>query len=52
MKKSYQAPETTIIEVMTSQLICLSGTLDGTQEITNSGGFGSRGGSDWDDDEY
>ena len=51
MKKTYQAPETTILEVMTSQLICLSGHL-GDQEITNSNDFGSRGGSAWDDDEY
>ena len=52
MKKTYQAPETTILEVMTSQLICLSGALDGSQNITSSDDFGSRGGSAWDDDEY
>ena len=40
------------MEVMTTQLVCLSGNLDGSQEITSSDGFGSRGDSAWEDDEY
>ena len=52
MKKTYFAPETKILTVEINQMICVSGELDTTKSIKSPSGFGSRGDSSWDDDEY
>ena len=49
MKKRYISPKTVMVNIEPINMIALSGTLDGTQTITNSDDFGSRG-SGWDDD--
>ena len=53
MKKTYFAPIINIVKIETNRLMQASnGTLDKSQSITTSGGFGSRrGDSIWDDDE-
>ena len=54
MKKRYFAPQTEIIVVSTSAIMQASNaTLDKTQEITTTEGFGSRRGGEsfWDDEE-
>ena len=52
MKKIYNSPKIFVVKVESNQMICESAVLDKSQSITNSEGFGSRGGgSFWDDDE-
>lgn len=52
MKKTYIAPNVNTVKVGVSRMVCASsGTLDNTKSINSSDGFGSRGHSNWDDDE-
>ena len=52
MKKTYISPKTTEVKIGICRMVCASnGTLDKYQTIENESGFGSRGGSFWDDDE-
>ena len=50
MKKIYITPQTDVLQIETVRLLSGSGTLDQTQHITDSDGFGSRGGY-WEDAE-
>ena len=51
MKKRYINPQSKFVKIAPAKMIALSGTLDGSQSITNSDGFGSRRGGDWDDED-
>ena len=53
MKKEYMKPTTTLVDVKSQAMICVSG-LDGVTQSTEEFGGGtsdSRGGSIWDDDD-
>ena len=51
MKKIYQKPAIQVTSVSVSSMICVSGNLDNTKQITETSGFGSRRNSDWFDDD-
>lgn len=50
MKKIYITPQTDVLRIEAVRLLSGSAKLDQNQEITNSDGFGSRGGY-WDDED-
>ena len=52
MKKTYMAPVTKEQKIELNHIICVSGSLDSTQSITDVNSVGARrGGSLWDDDD-
>ena len=51
MKKIYIAPDTKEVEIGICRMVCVSGTLDKNQTIESPGGFGSRRGGSFFDDE-
>lgn len=52
MKKIYNAPNTIVVKIQSHPLMQISANMDSGQSITSSSGFGARGGSGWDDDDY
>jgi len=50
MKKLYQTPQISVVLMTTTNMIALSGELDGSKTINSSDAFGSRGGDSWDDE--
>ena len=54
MKKKYIAPTTSVLNVEVHQMICVSGQINKTQEVTDVNEIGSRqyqNYSIWDDEE-
>ena len=51
MKKIYNAPNTIVVKIQSHPLMQVSANMS-DQSITSSSGFGARGGSGWDDDDY
>ena len=52
MKKTYKNPTLTVVKIQPMNVLTtVSATMDGSQSITTSGGFGARRGRDdfWDD---
>lgn len=48
MKKAYITPSTVTTQVAYSSILCLSGVLDGNQNLTDPDQFGTRENNAWD----
>ena len=48
MKKTYIVPATTVTKLAIHNMLCLSGQLDKSHNITNSSDFGARDNNSWD----